>query len=166
MRELAQRSAAAAREIKTLINTSGEEVKRGVQLVSETGRALTQIVAQVQDINTNVAAIVEGAREQAAGLKEVNTAVNLIDQGTQQNAAMVEESNAASQSLAKEAQSLFMLINQFRIDGGEVTKKPARNPAPVAVAAAAPGGSVKELRQRVRREFQGNAAVAERWEDF
>lgn len=158
VRELAQRSAAAAREIKALINSSGEEVRRGVHLVSETGRVLDQIVVRVQDINTNVSAIVESAREQAAGLREVNTAVNLIDQSTQQNAAMVEESNAASHSLAKEAQALFALIGQFRID--------AIAPATERERAAAPAADPRGLQQRVRRQFNGNAAVAEQWEDF
>ncbi len=155
---MAQRSAAAAREIKALINSSGEEVRRGVHLVSETGRVLDQIVVRVQDINTNVSAIVESAREQAAGLREVNTAVNLIDQSTQQNAAMVEESNAASHSLAKEAQALFALIGQFRIDG--------LAPATERKRAAAPAADPRGLQQRVRRQFNGNAAVAEQWEDF
>ena len=79
-----------------LITNSGEQVKRGVFLVGRTGEALEQIVAQVADINTNVAAIVKAAREQTTGLKEINIAVNTMDQGTQQNAAMVEQSTAAS----------------------------------------------------------------------
>ncbi len=115
VRELAQRSANAAKEIKALINTSGEQVKSGVALVGQTGEALEQIVRQVQDINTNVAAIVEAAKEQATGLGEINQAVNTLDQGTQQNAAMVEESTAASHSLAKEAEALFNLLGQFRV---------------------------------------------------
>ncbi|WP_439626151.1 methyl-accepting chemotaxis protein [Shinella sp.] len=115
VRELAQRSANAAKEIKALINTSGEQVKSGVTLVGQTGEALEQIVRQVQDINGNVAAIVESAKEQATGLGEINQAVNTLDQGTQQNAAMVEESTAASHSLAREAEALFNLLGQFRV---------------------------------------------------
>jgi methyl-accepting chemotaxis protein len=122
VRELAQRSANAAKEIKALINTSGEQVKNGVTLVGQTGDALERIVRQVQDINSNVAAIVEAAKEQATGLGEINQAVNTLDQGTQQNAAMVEESTAASHSLAKEAEALFNLLGQFRV--GEAGKGP------------------------------------------
>lgn len=116
VRELAQRSANAAKEIKTLIGKSGAQVKNGVDLVTETGKALQQIVVEVQAVSTNVTAIVEGAKEQAIGLAEVNSAVNTMDQGTQQNAAMVEESTAASHSLAQEAAALFQLIACFEID--------------------------------------------------
>jgi methyl-accepting chemotaxis protein len=119
VRELAQRSAKAAKEIKALINASGQQVAAGVCLVVQTGDALQEIVRQVQDINVNVAAIVEAAREQATGLKEINSAVNVIDQGTQQNAAMVEESTAASHSLARETEALFKLIGQFRVGAGD-----------------------------------------------
>jgi methyl-accepting chemotaxis protein len=158
VRELAQRSAAAAKDIKTLINSSGEEVRKGVSLVNETGQALGHIVVQVQEINANVSAIVEGSREQAAGMREVNVAVNVIDQGTQHNAAMVEESNAASHSLAKEAESLFSLISQFQIDD--------RKPVDLATSRNAESGTLPQLRQRLLREFKGNAAPAEKWEDF
>ena len=102
VRELAQRSAKAAKEIKSLITTSSDQVKTGVSLVGQAGKALEEILAQVHQINTNVTAIVEGAKEQATGLKEINLAVNTMDQGTQQNAAMVEQSTAASHALAKE----------------------------------------------------------------
>lgn len=114
VRELAQRSAQAAKEIKTLINTSAQQVKEGVELVGETGKALDTIVSQVADINTNVVAIVETAREQASGLKEINHAVEAMDTNTQQNAAMVEETTAASHSLAHEADVLRNLLTQFR----------------------------------------------------
>ncbi|AYG63629.1 methyl-accepting chemotaxis protein [Rhizobium jaguaris] len=125
VRELAQRSAKAAKEIKALINTSGEQVKTGVQLVGQTGQALEQIVKQVHEIDINVSAIVEAAKEQATGLKEINTAVNVMDQGTQQNAAMVEESTAASHSLAKEAAELFSLIGQFQVGTAATRSGPA-----------------------------------------
>jgi methyl-accepting chemotaxis protein len=97
VRELAQRSAKAAKEIKELITASNAHVKQGVNLVGETGTALERIVLQVQQVNSNVGAIVENSKEQALGLKEIKTAVNAMDQRTQQNAAMVEESTAATQ---------------------------------------------------------------------
>nr|MDH4412625.1 methyl-accepting chemotaxis protein [Rhizobium sp.] len=117
VRELAQRSASAAREIRSLIGKSGNQVKNGVDLVVATGKALEEIVAQVQAVSVNVNAIVEASGDQATGLKEINTAVAVMDQGTQQNAAMVEESTAASRSLAKEAEALFQLIAKFEISG-------------------------------------------------
>jgi methyl-accepting chemotaxis protein len=114
VRELAQRSAQAAREIKVLIATSGDQVKSGVALVRETGTALDSIIGEVKEISHHVTAIVESAREQAAGIQQINTAVNAIDQGTQQNAAMVEQSTAASHSLAREAGTLNELLMRFK----------------------------------------------------
>lgn len=116
VRELAQRSAKAAKEIKALINTSRQHVKSGVSLVDQTGHALKEIVEQVAVINTHVSSIVLASREQATGLNEINIAVNTIDQGTQQNAALVEQSTAASHGLAREADAMFELLTQFRLE--------------------------------------------------
>ena len=163
VRELAQRSATAAKEIKTLISQSGEQVKTGVGLVRETGDALERIVTQVKEININVSAIVEGAREQAVGLREINAAVNTMDQGTQQNAALVEQSNAASHSLASEAQALFQLLAEFRVDTGE--------PAPSAhihrETRQASTSPVHQLTRRIGRGMAaGGASAAHQWQDF
>jgi methyl-accepting chemotaxis protein len=125
VRALAQRSADAAKEIKTLISASGGQVVAGVKLVGETGKSLLRIGEQVGHLNQLVAEIAASAREQAAGLAEVNIAVNQMDQVTQQNAAMVEESTAASHSLAGEAQALANLVGQFRTGAG----RPAQGPA-------------------------------------
>ncbi|TAZ80341.1 methyl-accepting chemotaxis protein [Rhizobium ruizarguesonis] len=141
VRELAQRSAKAAKEIKALINTSGEHVRNGVGLVGRTGKALEEIVAQVGDIDGNVVAIVEASREQATGLKEINQAVNTLDQATQQNAAMVEESTAASHSLAKEAETLRVLLRQT-------------------------GSPALHLVSRVAKAHGAAGATAQSWEEF
>jgi methyl-accepting chemotaxis protein len=113
VRALAQRSAEAAKEIKTLIFTSSAQVGAGVDLVGETGKALARISAQVTQVNSAVANIAASATEQATGVAEVNTAINQMDQVTQQNAAMVEQTTAASHSLAKEAEKLADLIGRF-----------------------------------------------------
>ena len=164
VRELAQRSAKAAKEIKSLITTSSDQVKTGVSLVGQAGKALEEILTQVQQINTNVTAIVEGAKEQATGLKEINQAVNTMDQGTQQNAAMVEQSTAASHALAREADGLFSLLSQFKV--GEASQgrlAAARQDAkPVASPARA-------MANRVAKAFSSNVAVAanrDSWEEF
>lgn len=115
VRELAQRSASAAKEIKALITTSNQQVQEGVDLVGNTGRALDAIVVEVQEINQHVAAIVESAQEQSSGLQQINTAVNQMDQDTQKNAAMVEETTAASHNLATEVNALNQLLCQFKI---------------------------------------------------
>ncbi len=117
VRELAQRSANAAKEIKTLINASSTEVSAGVNLVEETGTSLTDIERRVNDINERIVAIATAAQEQAVGLREINTAVNQMDQMTQQNAAMVEETSAASQTLAQESGQLAGRIAHFQLTG-------------------------------------------------
>ena len=98
VRALAQRSAQAAKEIKSLISNSATEVDGGVQMVSETGQALERILAKVSDINQLVAEIAAGAQQQATGLEEVNSAVGQMGKMTQQNAAMGEEASAAAAS--------------------------------------------------------------------
>ena len=117
VRELAQRSANAAKEIKTLITASTTEVSAGVNLVEETGASLTDIERRVNDINERIVAIATAAQEQAVGLREINTAVNQMDQMTQQNAAMVEETSAASQTLAQESGQLASRIAHFQLTG-------------------------------------------------
>lgn len=114
VRELAQRSAQAAREIKALITTSGNQVRSGVQLVGQTGDALQRIAGHVEEINSRVRSINTAAREQVVGLKEINGAITTIDQTTQRNAAMVEESTAASHALASEIADLNGLLQQFK----------------------------------------------------
>ena len=116
VRALAQRSAEAAREIKTLISTSSQQVGQGVDLVGQTGEALKRITAGVVAINRTVAEIAASAQEQATGLQQINTAVNQMDQATQQNAAMVEQSTAASHALSNEASELQRLVGRFRIE--------------------------------------------------
>nr|WP_237358942.1 methyl-accepting chemotaxis protein [Allorhizobium borbori] len=149
VRELAQRSATAAKEIKALIVASGDQVRRGVALVDDTGRSLETIVEEVTQINSLVAAIVVSSREQAHGIQEINSAVNLMDQSTQQNAAMVEQSTAASHSLAREAAALNALIAQFRID--ESASDSRRAPSE-------PASPARSLGQRVVQAFGGKVA--------
>ncbi|AVA20247.1 methyl-accepting chemotaxis protein [Rhizobium sp. NXC24] len=149
VRELAQRSANAAKEIKSLITASSTHVQTGVNLVDETGKALDVIVSEVQEINRHVHAIAEASREQSAGLQEINTAVNAMDHGTQQNAAMVEESTAASHSLATEAASLTALLGQFRMTGTEgnyVAAAAPSNHTPRAVTRPAPRPAIAPVR--------------------
>ncbi|MCP8896922.1 HAMP domain-containing methyl-accepting chemotaxis protein [Shinella daejeonensis] len=164
VRELAQRSANAAKEIKTLITASNEQVQEGVQLVGDTGRALETIVREVQEIDQNVAAIVESAQEQSSGLQQINTAVNQMDQDTQKNAAMVEETTAASHSLAREVVSLSQLLGQFRLAATDAPAAVARPASGTETPAASPA---RALGRKVARAFSGNAAVASAdWEEF
>jgi len=118
VRELAQRSANAAKEIKTLISDSATEVGHGVALVRSTGEALLEIEKLVNQVNDHVNSIATASREQATGLQEINTSVNHMDQMTQQNAAMVEETSAAGLTLAEESRQLRELLSRLRIDAG------------------------------------------------
>ncbi|TCU37698.1 methyl-accepting chemotaxis protein [Rhizobium azibense] len=165
VRELAQRSAKAAKEIKELITASAAHVRSGVSLVGETGTALDAMVSQVQQVNRNVSAIVEAAKEQATGLKEINTAVNTMDQGTQQNAAMVEESTAAAHSLAKEADALFRLLGQFNIGTG--MSSPQKHPVAITSASKPFTSPARSIAAKLSAAFHDNAAVAnDAWKEF
>jgi methyl-accepting chemotaxis protein len=116
VRELAQRSSAAAQEIKTLINKSTSEVASGSQLVQETGTVLAGISAQIAIISQHVEVIARASHDQSSALQEVNATVNQMDQATQRNAAMVEETTAASRDLADQADELLALVREFRVD--------------------------------------------------
>ncbi|RAK58240.1 hypothetical protein DJ018_05245 [Phenylobacterium deserti] len=171
VRALAQRSAEAAKDIKTLISSSSEQVGKGVELVAETGKALQTIVSQVSEITGIVTEIAASAAEQATGLNEVNTAVNQMDQVTQQNAAMVEESTAASQSLASEAVELARLMNQFKIsaDGAVKTIEPGRRAAPPQPALArrpTVGGGYQSGAATARKLEPAAAPAENEWAEF
>ena len=128
VRALAQRSADAAKEIKTLIGKSTSEVADGVGLVEQTGAALERIIEQVGAVSRLVGDIAASSREQATSLREVNVAVNHMDQATQQNAAMIEQSTAASQSLAREAGDIAALTTRFRLGQEAAPVRPAQRP--------------------------------------
>lgn len=185
VRELAQRSAQAAKEIKDLIGKSSVEVETGVKLVSDTGTALKTIENYIVTINQHMDSIATSSREQSVGLAEVNTAVNQMDQVTQQNAAMVEEANAAGATLATEAGRLRELVSQFQLgQGGSASysqqtaalrqtastmaapvKSASRGSAPVASPAR---GMVGKLAQAFGggRSSAAAAPSADNWEEF
>ncbi|HEY0648017.1 MAG TPA: methyl-accepting chemotaxis protein [Phenylobacterium sp.] len=161
VRALAQRSAEAAKEIKTLISASTDQVSQGVELVGHTGEALHRIAEQVTEINGIVAEISASAQEQATGLEQVNSAVNQMDQTTQQNAAMVEESTAASHSLTRETEELTRLMGQFSVNSAAAA--PARRTASPARA--------QQARLAAALGARGARAVAEKavdeeWAEF
>ncbi len=164
VRELAQRSAQAAKEIKDLIRNSVDEVSSGVKLVQETGQALKVIEEQVITINGQLDAIATSAKEQSVGLAEVNTAVNQMDQVTQQNAAMVEESTAASASLAAEVRRLRDIIAGFQVEASSA----AVNAPALARADHEPVVSParRMLAKVVGAVGLGGAAATESWSEF
>ncbi len=178
VRALAQRSAEAAKEIKTLISASTAQVSSGVQLVGQTGDALQRIVSRVAEIDSLVSEIAASAQEQSVGLAQVNTAVNQMDQVTQQNAAMVEQSTAASHNLAQEAQGLAGSVGMFQI-GDQHAPPPAiaRNATTNATPARRPPAAAFAARHgapQVRTSARDGAALrkpapqsgADEWEEF
>jgi methyl-accepting chemotaxis protein len=115
VRNLAGRSATAAKEIKTLILDSVVRVDAGAKLVDESGRTLEDIVSAVKKVTDIVAEIAAASREQSSGIEQVNKAVMQMDQTTQQNAALVEEASAASQAIVEQAQALNVMISRYKI---------------------------------------------------
>jgi len=116
VRSLAQRSAAAAKEIKSLINDSVGRVEEGARQVEDAGQTMAQLVASVKQVSEIIADISNASMEQSAGIEQVNQAIAQMDQVTQQNAALVEESAAAAESLEDQARSLAQAIAVFQVD--------------------------------------------------
>ena len=160
VRALAQRSAEAAKDVKTRINASSEQVDAGVALVSETGQALQRLIGRFGEINGLVAQIAIAAEQQSTGLQQVNTAVGEMDSVTQQNAAMVEQATAAARELSGEASELARQVAHFRVGDTDAGHG-------VRVVSHSVSNSVHHLQQRaaeagrrLARPRAGNAAVA------
>ena len=137
VRSLAQRSADAAKEIKSLINASVEKVESGTALVGNAGATMNEIVASVQRVTDIIGEIRAATSEQSQGIEQVNTAVNQLDQMTQQNSALVEESSAAADSLREQALKLTEVVALFRVNGSSAsTPRPPAPPAPARAPAA------------------------------
>ena len=133
VRNLAQRSAQAAKEIKSLIDASVDKVESGARLVADAGATMTDIVQSVRRVTEMISEITTAASAQSAGIADVNQAVGNLDQMTQQNAALVEESAAAAQSLREQAAYLAEVVGTFKVDvagNGSGTVMPV-TPAPV-----------------------------------
>lgn len=117
VRNLAQRSASAAKEIKELINDSVEKVEEGGMFVDESGKALIEIMEAINSVSGIISEFASASREQAIGIEQVNIAIGQMDEGTQQNAALVEEVAAASASMEDQARQLQQLTDKFTVDG-------------------------------------------------
>jgi methyl-accepting chemotaxis protein len=122
VRTLAQRSAAAAKEIKQLIDDSVNQVNTGSRLVQEAGATMQEVVDSVRRVTAIVAEISHASQEQSNGIGEINGAVSQMDQGTQQNAALVEQATAAAQSLQQQAHQLAEVVGGFKLDHAPATQ--------------------------------------------
>ncbi|AKZ61546.1 chemotaxis protein [Herbaspirillum hiltneri N3] len=154
VRSLAQRSAAAAKEIKTLIDDSVQKVGEGSKLVEQAGVTMDEVVASVKRVTDVMGEITAASQEQSSGIEEVNRAITQMDETTQQNAALVEQAAAAAQSLQDQAQRLTQSVSVFKLDGNhQLAPTPAAaaavrtvdiTPRPAAVTA---GGKSSKPRQ-------------------
>jgi methyl-accepting chemotaxis protein len=132
VRSLAQRSAAAAKEIKGLISDSVEKVESGSRLVDQAGRTMEEVVTSIGRVAAIMTDIAEASREQSSGIEQVGLAVTQMDEVTQQNAALVEEAAAAAESLEEQARSLLEAVSVFRLSEGQQQASGNRASAPAA----------------------------------
>ena len=180
VRNLAQRSAAAAKEIKSLIDDSVEKVHHGSELVDRAGATMAEIVQSVGRVTDIISEISAASQEQTAGIEQINSAVTQMDQVTQQNAALVEEASAAAQALQEEARALAAAVGTFRLDApaspaAAPVAKPARVQARIAAtqpvkparpaAKAAPQAAAKPAPVRGTKAAR-TADATEGWEEF
>ncbi|MDR7052059.1 methyl-accepting chemotaxis protein [Duganella sp. 3397] len=163
VRNLAQRSAAAAREIKDLIGDSVEKVKTGNRLVDQAGSTMHEVVASVRRVTDIMAEMMSASKEQASGIEQINTAVTQMDDVTQQNAALVEQAAAAAQAMQEQVNSLNAVVSVFRL--GERTSLPAPAPASRQARPAVPAPRPAQRQLAVRKPALAKAADPQ-WEQF
>jgi methyl-accepting chemotaxis protein len=176
VRSLAQRSAAAAKEIKALIDTSVEKVDAGSKLVGEAGSTMGDIVDSVKRVTDIMAEIMAATQEQSAGIEQVNQAIGQMDQVTQQNAALVEQATAAAQAMQDQAGNLAQTVSVFKLGAAQTAAA-----APVAPTSALPHAKagVKQIPQKTisknraavtgpqpKRAALAQASAGDEWEEF
>jgi methyl-accepting chemotaxis protein len=159
VRTLAQRSAAAAKEIKALIDDSVGKVDTGAKLVDQAGTTMEQVVTSIQRVTDIMAEIASASQEQTSGIEQVNQAIAQMDEATQQNAALVEESAAAAGSLQDQAGKLAQAVDLFKLDRQAVA-------APVQTRAAPLAGLPAVIPRPARKPARAAATSADAWEEF
>ncbi|MGF6492909.1 methyl-accepting chemotaxis protein [Luteibacter sp. 621] len=167
VRNLAQRSAGAAKEIKGLINDSANKVKAGSELVDQSGKALAEIVDSVKKVTDIVAEIAAASSEQSAGIDQVNHAVLQMDEMTQQNAALVEESAAAARAMHEQATELSRQVSFFQVSGGAAKASKAARKDPTQQEMETVFASVRSQPAPARTQRSAeSAADAGVWKEF
>ena len=194
VRTLAQRSAAAAKEIKELIGASVEQVEAGTRLVDQAGATMDDVVTSIRRVTDIMGEITTASQEQSGGIEQVNQAIGQMDEVTQQNAALVEESAAAAASMQEQAAKLAQVVSIFKLDHAlaaapvvpapvmakraPVVNKPvaklATPAARVEPVLAKPAAPVKPVRTKaapapapaVKRAPRATVAAADEWEEF
>jgi methyl-accepting chemotaxis protein len=170
VRNLAQRSASAAKEIKSLIDDSVTKVDTGGRLVDEAGQTMGLIVTSIKQVADIMGEITAATQEQSHGIEEVNQAITQMDEMTQQNAALVEEAAAAAESMKEQSQMLASAVSIFKLAGDELKKRAAPRPAPVAAPKAAapkPAARVAAAKPAAPKKLAASAATSgDDWEEF
>ncbi|HTD91486.1 MAG TPA: methyl-accepting chemotaxis protein [Burkholderiales bacterium] len=170
VRALAQRSAQAAKEVKTLIGNSVQKVEIGTRQVEDAGKAMSAIVTSVEKVTAIIDQITVASREQASGIEQVNKAVGQMDQVVQQNAAVVEQAAAAAESMQANAQQLVESVSVFKLSGvayaQPAAREPARHPPPTAHVAVRTTAKLAQTRtDRALPEARDDAGN-EAWKEF
>lgn len=165
VRALAQRSAEAAKDVKTRVTAAAEQVNSGVDLVGQTGESLERIIARIAEVSTLMQQIATAAEQQANGLQQVNTAVSEMDGVTQQNAAMVEEATAAARSLSAEADELARQVARFKVGRDS---KSSRAAAPVHKLQERAADAGRRIARTARRTSAAPAVALanDDWSEF
>jgi methyl-accepting chemotaxis protein len=167
VRTLAQRSAAAAKEIKALIGDSVNKVDAGAKLVDQAGSTMEEVVASIRRVTDIMAEITHASHEQTGGIEQVNQAIGQMDQVTQQNAALVEESAAAAASMQDQAAKLAQVVGVFKLDSQAVAAPAASKPSRTLALQATPAGRAASKPASPSASARKSAkANAEEWETF
>ncbi len=166
VRVLAQRSAAAAKEIKQLIAASTDRVDDGTRLVADAGRAMDDILSQVRRVNDLIEGINQATTQQTAGISQVNSAVAQLDQATQQNAALVEESAAAAESLRQQARGLVDAVGAFRLPADVVAADSIAKASASSRSAASPGFSTPRSLAKPKTAAASSSKADGDWDTF
>ena len=166
VRNLAQRSAGAAKEIKGLISDSVEKVDDGSRLVDESGKTLDEIVGAVKKVSDIIAEIAAASQEQSSGIEQVNKAITQMDEVTQQNAALVEEAAAASESLDDQAKDLEEMMRFFKVNEGAADSLLQRRPAKPEVNKSSPVQQQRGSTVKSQQSKPSSNTKDDEWEDF
>jgi methyl-accepting chemotaxis protein len=153
VRNLAQRAAAAAGEIKSLIGDSVDKVEEGTKLVDNAGKTMVEIVNSIQGVTAMMASITKASEEQGTGIAQVNQAIGQMDDVTQQNAALVEQAAAAAESLEEQAQGLAVMVGAFKVNENVVINGSLRTPRQTKESSA-------------KEQNSSPVQSAEEWEEF
>jgi methyl-accepting chemotaxis protein len=173
VRTLAQRSAAAAKEIKSLIDDSVDKVDAGAKLVDQAGTTMEEIVDSVKRVTDIMGEIMAASQEQTAGIEQINQAISQMDQATQQNASLVEEAAAASEAMQDQASNLAQAVSVFKLDGRQnaaVAREPgiprAKTRATPLSPKMLPKAGIAVAAPRPKRIANAVPTTGDEWEQF